>query len=58
VQTGTDAYRFRVIGGSPGAIRSSSGVRLIPDAIIGSGIQEKIDTLLAAGAPNAAEISD
>jgi transcriptional regulator GlxA family with amidase domain len=56
VQTGTEAYRLRVLGSSPGAIRSSAGVRLIPDAIVGSDIQEKIDTLLVAGAPNAAEI--
>jgi transcriptional regulator GlxA family with amidase domain len=57
VQAKTDAYRLRVIGSQPGAIRSSSGARLMPDAVIGDGSHEKIDTLLVAGCPNAAEVS-
>lgn len=39
----------------PGPIRSSSGVRLIPDRIIGRDFQESIDTLLIAGCPHAAD---
>jgi transcriptional regulator GlxA family with amidase domain len=57
VQTGMDVYQLRVIGSVRGAIRSSSGVRLTPDAVIGDKISEKIDTLLVAGAPNITEAS-
>jgi transcriptional regulator GlxA family with amidase domain len=56
-QAGSDCYWFCVVGSVPGAIRSSSGVRLMPDAVIGSKISEKIDTLLVAGAPNVTEDS-
>jgi transcriptional regulator GlxA family with amidase domain len=55
VQTGTEFYQLRVIGSVPGPIRSSSGVRLMPDTAIGYKLTEKIDTLLVAGAP---KISD
>jgi transcriptional regulator GlxA family with amidase domain len=54
VQAGYPAYRLCVMGTSPGVIRSSSGVRLMPDAVIGDQPEQKIDTLLVAGAPNAA----
>jgi transcriptional regulator GlxA family with amidase domain len=57
VQTGTDAYLLRVVGSAPGAIRSSSGVRLMPDSVIGNNLNAKIDTLLVAGAPNITEAS-
>jgi transcriptional regulator GlxA family with amidase domain len=57
VQTGMDVYQLRVIGSVRGAIRSSSGVRLTPDAVIGDKISEKIDTLLVTGAPNITEAS-
>ena len=56
-QSGTDIYELRVVGISLGAIRSSSGVRLMPDAVVGQKLTEKIDTLLVAGAPNMAEAS-
>src|ERR1700733_16099232 len=55
VQTGTDFYELRVVGSGLGAIRSSSGVRLMPDLVIGQKLTNKIDTLLVAGAPNLAE---
>ena len=55
VQTGTDFYELRVVGSALGAIRSSSGVRLLPDLVIGQKLTDKIDTLLVAGAPNLAE---
>ena len=54
-QTGTDFYQLRLIGSGLGAIRSSSGVRLMPDLVIGQKLTDKIDTLLVAGAPNLAE---
>ena len=57
VQTGTDVYQLRVVGSALGTIRSSSGVRLMPDMVIGQKLAEKIDTLLVAGAPNMAEAS-
>jgi transcriptional regulator GlxA family with amidase domain len=56
VQSGGPAYRLRIVAGAPGPIRSSSGVRLIPDHIIGSAMAEPIDTLLVAGSPNAAVV--
>ncbi len=55
VQSGEPAYRLRVIAGAPGPIRSSSGVRLMPDYIVGQPM-EAIDTLLVAGSPNAAVV--
>ncbi|MEH2549180.1 transcriptional regulator GlxA family with amidase domain [Bradyrhizobium sp. AZCC 2262] len=54
-QAGCPAYRLFVAAGSPGPIRSSSGVHLMPDRIIDRGFTERIDTLLVAGCPNAAE---
>jgi len=57
VQAGTDIYQLRVFGSVAGAIRSSSGVRLMTDAIIGNNLSEKIDTLLVVGAPNLTEAS-
>jgi transcriptional regulator GlxA family with amidase domain len=56
VQAGHAAYRLLVAAGEPGPIRSSSGVRVMPDRIIGRDPDEKIDTLLVAGCPNAAEV--
>ncbi len=55
-QLGRDAYRLLVATGEPGAIRSSSGVRLMPDRVIGVDSDAPIDTLLIAGCPNAAEV--
>ncbi len=55
-QAGREAYRLVVAACGPGPIRSSSGVRLMPDLIIGRDFEEAIDTLLVAGCPNAAEV--
>ncbi len=55
-QAGFEAYRLVVAAGEPGPIRSSSGVRLMPDRIIDHDIEEVIDTLLVAGCPNAGDI--
>lgn len=56
VQAGREAYVLFVAATEPGPIRSSSGVRLMPDRIIDRGFQENIDTLLIAGRPNAADV--
>jgi len=55
-QAGREAYRLIVAASQPGPIRSSSGVRLMPDLIVDRDLQEPIDTLLVAGCPNAAEV--
>lgn len=52
---GREAYVLRVIACEAGPIRSSSGVRLLPDCVI-DGLDERIDTLLVAGAPHAAQL--
>jgi transcriptional regulator GlxA family with amidase domain len=54
-QAGCEAYRLLVAARDVGPVRSSSGVRLLPDCVIGSGLAEPIDTLLVAGCPNMAE---
>ncbi|MGJ7531360.1 GlxA family transcriptional regulator [Variovorax sp. GB1P17] len=54
VQARTEAYRLLVIASRPGPIRSSSGVRLMPDAVVGEEIEGPIHTLLVAGTPHAA----
>src|SRR5215475_14648514 len=56
VQIGYLAYRLLVAAAEPCPIRSSSGVRLMPDKIIDRDFAEAIDTLLVAGCPNAAEV--
>jgi transcriptional regulator GlxA family with amidase domain len=55
-QAGHDAYRLLVVARKPGPVRSSSGVKLMPDLIIGRDEATRIDTLLIAGCPNAAEV--
>jgi transcriptional regulator GlxA family with amidase domain len=55
VQARKDAYRLLIVAKAAGHIRSSSGVRLVPDLIIGDA-EVDIDTLLVAGCPNAADV--
>jgi transcriptional regulator GlxA family with amidase domain len=55
IQAADEAYRLRLIASTPGAVRSSSGARLVPDGVIGELAEEPIDTLLVAGCPNAAD---
>jgi len=57
VQVAAEAYQLRIVGSRPGPIRSSAGARLLPDVVIGERSTEKVDTLLVAGCPNAAEAS-
>ena len=56
VQAQKDAYRLLIVAKTVGLIRSSSGVRLVPDLVIGDAKEVKIDTLLVAGCPNAADV--
>lgn len=56
VQAGRAVYRLEVVGGSPGPLRSSSGVRLIVDRTIDEPGRSATHTLLAAGAPGMADL--
>jgi transcriptional regulator GlxA family with amidase domain len=56
VQAQKSAYRLLIVAKNAGQIRSSSGVRLVPDLAIGDTMELKIDTLLVAGCPNAADV--
>lgn len=51
-QAGRDVYRLSVAATQPGPIRASSGVRLLPDRVVGIDRAPRIDTLLVAGAPH------
>ena len=56
-QAGERAYRLRVVASAPGYITSSSGVKIVPDVVLSDRSLGNVDTLLVAGAPNAAEMS-
>jgi transcriptional regulator GlxA family with amidase domain len=56
VQAQKSAYRLLIAAKNAGHIRSSSGVRLVPDLVIGDATEVRIDTLLVAGCPNAADV--
>jgi len=56
-QVAAEVYQLRIIGSRAGPIRSSAGARLLPDFIVGDRMREKLDTLLVAGCPNAADAS-
>ena len=55
VESGTEAYAMRVVACEHGPIRTSSGVRLMPDQVAGDA-GGPFHTLLVAGAPNAARM--
>jgi transcriptional regulator GlxA family with amidase domain len=53
VQSGGKAYALSVLATAEGPIRASSGMRILPDLVIGAGGKPaKFDTLLVAGAPH------
>ncbi len=54
-QAGREIYRLQVAAVAPGPLRSSSGIRLVPDIVIGMDADAPVDTLLVAGCPNAAQ---
>src|ERR1700736_7051382 len=55
-QAGNSPYSLSVVAAEPGPIRSSSGVRLMPDRVIGIDADLKLDTLLIAGCPNTVDV--
>ena len=55
-RSGGTPYALMVIAAEPGPIRSSSGVRLMPDHVIGVDAEMELDTLLIAGCPNAVDV--
>lgn len=55
-QAGGARYRLLVVAHDSGPLISSSGVRLLPDLSIAEAHVDEIDTLLVAGAPQAAEM--
>jgi len=55
-QAGYGHYDVMVVAAAPGAIASSSGVRLLPDRVIGVDAEMELDTLLIAGRPNAVDL--
>lgn len=55
VQADRAAYRLRLVAIDPGELRSSSGVRLLPDVVIGRDVESRFDTLLVAGSPHLAQ---
>src|SRR5258708_22865902 len=54
VQARKDAYRLLVVAKTVGPVRSSSGVRLVPDLPLLGALEMKIHTLLVARWPKAA----
>ncbi|MDH7792940.1 transcriptional regulator GlxA family with amidase domain [Ochrobactrum sp. AN78] len=54
-QAGREVYKLAVAASTPGPLRSSSGVKLLPDWVIDDAPNEPIDTLLVAGCPNITE---
>jgi transcriptional regulator GlxA family with amidase domain len=55
VQAGWPAYALRLIASEPGELRSSSGMRLLPDGVARGRQPAAIHTLLVAGSPHAAD---
>ncbi|ALM82804.1 GlxA family transcriptional regulator [Bordetella sp. N] len=53
-EAGAKVYELRVVACEPGPIQSSSGVRVLPDLVVGD--PHRCDTLLVAGAPRAASM--
>lgn len=53
---GRRAYEMQVAAIEPGPIRSSSGVRLMPDVIVADDHNMEFDTVLVAGCPHAPEL--
>jgi transcriptional regulator GlxA family with amidase domain len=54
-QTSRPCYRLIVIGTEKGRVRSSSGVRIVPDHSIEDAPNQRLDTVLVAGCPHTAD---
>lgn len=55
VEAHRDVYALKVVACQAGPVRSSSGVRLLPDLVAGA-TRPRFDTLLVAGAPQAPQL--
>src|ERR1700753_2186635 len=55
-QAREEIYQLALVAPQAGPLRSSCGVRLMPDRLISEPVSERIDTILIAGCPNAAEM--
>lgn len=56
VQSGSRAYATSVIATAEGSVISSSGLRVLPDVVLGRSTSTVFDTLLVAGAPHLGDI--
>jgi transcriptional regulator GlxA family with amidase domain len=56
LEAGRLEYELKIVATERGELRSSSGTRLLPDAVAGDR-PDKFDTLLVAGAPHASTMS-
>ncbi|ARP80507.1 AraC family transcriptional regulator [Bordetella genomosp. 8] len=56
LEAGRDCYDLHVVGYDHGPLRSSSGVRILPDLVAGQ-TEARFDTLLVAGAPHAHQLA-
>ena len=56
VEARREFYALRIVARESGPIRSSSGARLLADWVAPD-VDERIDTLLVAGAPNAGQVT-
>lgn len=54
-QLGRDAYLLTLVATTSGPLTSSSGMRLLPDAVAGDRLDAATHTLLVAGSPHAAD---
>ena len=52
LQAGVEVYRPLLVATAPGPLRSSSGVRLLPDHVVGDAGIARADTMLVAGCPH------
>ena len=55
LETGREAYALKVVACEAGPVSSSSGARLLPDAVVGEPLGA-LDTFIVAGAPHAASM--
>lgn len=55
LEAGREVYALHVLACGAGPVRSSSGVRLLADGVLGKTV-ETFDTVLVAGAPNAPDL--
>ncbi|WP_419728389.1 GlxA family transcriptional regulator [Lichenicola sp.] len=55
IQSGGLAYLTEVIATAPGPVTSSSGLRILPNQVLGQDMPAAFDTLLVAGGPHLAD---